>query len=54
MVTGFYTMLFFIFTLARVLPEWDITHSFIMAFTIAALIQSGMIGLKSFTLRRAG
>jgi hypothetical protein len=54
MVTGFYTMLFFIFTLASVLPEWGITHSFIMAFAIAALIQSGMIGLKSFTLRRVG
>jgi hypothetical protein len=53
MVTGFYTMLFFIFTLASVLPEWGITHSFIMAFAIAALIQSGMIGLKS-TLRRVG
>ncbi|MFL9909619.1 hypothetical protein [Paraburkholderia sp. RL17-337-BIB-A] len=52
MVTGFYTMLFFIFTLAILLPEWGITHSFIMAFAIGTLIQIGTVGMKPFTLPR--
>jgi hypothetical protein len=53
MVMGFYTMLFFMFTLALVLPESGIAASFIMALVVAALIQVCSLWLKSFFAARS-